>query len=221
MEPSQLHSAGTPPAAARPAPTARRPRPHPCLCGHGWDRGRAGQAAQQPPAAQTHLHGLLPRARQPRWPARHAARILEAEIRRPARRSAHAAGCTAPALAHPPRSRPPFPVSRVNLPRRATDAPLACPPADACVAESMPTISGGSNLDCVDMVVLPGGGAGTSGAPAADTGADAAEALAAQAPAAESDNESVDDGADDVPAPKFRKLICSEPPPAVRVSGCC
>ncbi|KAI7846238.1 hypothetical protein COHA_000306 [Chlorella ohadii] len=99
---------------------------------------------------------------------------------------------------------------------RATDAPLACPPADACVAESMPTISGGSNLDCVDMVVLPGGGAGTSGAPAADTGADAAEALAAQAPAAESDNESVDDGADDVPAPKFRKLICSEPPPAVR-----
>lgn len=82
----------------------------------------------------------------------------------------------------------------------------------------MPTISGGSNLDCVDMVVLPGGGAGSCGAPAADAGADAVEALAAEAAAAASDNESVDDGADDVPAPKFRKLICSEPPPAVRVS---
>ena len=98
---------------------------------------------------------------------------------------------------------------------------MACP-ADACVAESMPTISGGSNLDCVDMVVLPGGGAATSGAAAvaADAGADADEALAAEAPAAASDNESVDDDADDVPAPKFRKLICSEPPPAVRVRCC-
>jgi hypothetical protein len=81
----------------------------------------------------------------------------------------------------------------------------------------MPTISGGSNLDCVDMVILPGAGTSGAAAAAADAGADAGEALAA--PAALSDNESVDDGADDVPAPKFRKLICSEPPPAVRVSG--
>lgn len=78
----------------------------------------------------------------------------------------------------------------------------------------MPTISGGSNLDSVDMVVLPEAAAGSSGVPTADDGAPADDA-SVEAPAAESDN---DDGVDDVPRPKFRKLICSEPPPAVRVS---
>lgn len=78
-------------------------------------------------------------------------------------------------------------------------------------------MSGGSNLDSVDMVVLGAGaqsGAAAEAGPATDAGAAAADEVSVEAPAAESDN---DDGADDVPAPKFRKLICSEPPPAVKV----
>lgn len=215
--PSQLQARRPPRCGPHPQPAARAPI-HALVATAGIGGGRGRPPSRRSRAERT-LHGPGPRP--PAGLAGRARAWGPARIDPPPSAPAAAPGPPHRASArHPPRSPPTAAVSCVNLSRRAADAPLACPPADACVAESMPTISGGSNLDCVDMVVLPGGGAGSCGAPAADAdaGADAVEALAAEAHAAASDNESVDDGADDVPAPKFRKLICSEPPPAVRVS---
>lgn len=56
----------------------------------------------------------------------------------------------------------------------------------------------------------------TADAEAAAAGAGAADAAVFDA--AESDNEAMGRDEGDVPAPKFRKLSCSEPPPSVRVS---
>lgn len=96
------------------------------------------------------------------------------------------------------------------------------------VADNLPTMSGGSSADNVMLEVAASGE--LVEAEAAGPRADAAGAADAVPDAAESDNESVgnddrdDDRAVDVPAPKFRKLSCSEPPPSVRVSvgqWCC
>ena len=149
-------------------------------------------------------------------------RALEVALKLPRRCWPRYAG------AHAPR-RPPEP--KMAADSFCTAAHPGCrPPAcrlDPCpcdvVADNQPTVSGGSNLDSADMVELPAvaGPLCGSDSDAADQEAGTEEAApaglmaAAAADAAQSDNE---DGADDVPAPKFRKLICSEPPPAVRVS---
>ena len=78
--------------------------------------------------------------------------------------------------------------------------------------QAQPAMSGGSCTDFVELAAV------VSSSPLAAAAGE--EAVAAVAPTAESDNESVDNScADDVPAPKFRKLVASEPPPSVRVSA--
>lgn len=80
---------------------------------------------------------------------------------------------------------------------------------------AQPTVSGGSSAENI-MVEIEAAEVQAAGPQpvGADAGADA-EAPLMVPDAAESDNEA--EGPDDVPAPKFRKLSCSEPPPSVRV----
>lgn len=81
------------------------------------------------------------------------------------------------------------------------------------VEPALPTTSGNSNQDCLDMLEL----AAVAG-PASSGEAVAVPPLVLPL-AAESDNEA-DEAISDEPTPKFRKLSCSEPTSAVRVSSC-
>ncbi|KAL4436858.1 hypothetical protein ABPG75_003997 [Micractinium tetrahymenae] len=97
------------------------------------------------------------------------------------------------------------------------------------VEDNLPTISGGSSVDNVMLERAASGEAeglalalerAVAGPLSADAEA-AAACLGAAADvavpdAAESDNETMGHDEADVPAPKFRKLSCSEPPPSVR-----
>lgn len=100
------------------------------------------------------------------------------------------------------------------------------------VEDSLPTISGGSSVDNV-MLERAGSGEverlvltleeGAVAGPLSDNAEAAAASSGAVAyvavpDAAESDNETMGHDEADIPAPKFRKLSCSEPPPSVRVS---
>lgn len=149
---------------------------------------------------------------------------------------AHAGGGVAWWCALPTRSRDPLKAAQhrrlVSRGARPADHLTWClPPASFAVAcrhaacdvveDNLPTISDGSSVDNVmlEPALEEGAVAGPLSADAEAAAADAGAAADVAVPdAAESDNETMGHDEADVPAPKFRKLSCSEPPPSVRVS---
>lgn len=112
-------------------------------------------------------------------------------------------------------------VHRTSVLQELTLACRLCPHREVvaecgpdCVGAARPTLSGNSNLDCGDVLDLPAAAGQCSSGEEAAAHADCA---APNLPVAESDNEECISY--DEPMPKFRRLSCSEPPPAVRVRG--